>query len=78
MAFRLLSRERQRELEAKGRLCLAEAAEYLEMASKTLYNRISRARTHPGYAPHGDKRIDGDWEFLIPDLKAWKLRARHS
>ena len=71
-----LQRDRIVELEAKRKLSLGEAAEYLtllgtETKPKTLYNRIDKSKTDPSAAPRRTKNFQGQWEFDVADLRAW-------
>ena len=65
-------KERMTELEAKGTLSLAEAAEFLGISTGTLYNRLAQAKKDPSRAPRRKLDFRGQYEFDIADLKAWK------
>lgn len=70
----LLTLEEKSALEREGRLTLEKAAAYLDMAPKTLQNRLSAQRKNPEIsAPKGHKGRRG-WTFEIPELKAWDRR----
>lgn len=65
------SRERKIELERKLVLDLAEAAEFLDMAPKTLRNKLSDAKLDPQAAPKPFKRR-GRLAFEVIELKRWE------
>lgn len=76
-----ISAERRSQLEAKGELTLPEAAEYLMMSPKTLYNLMWEARK-PGCSHKAPKALGGGGHgmrlrFAFAELKAWrKLNGR--
>ncbi len=73
---RLPRRELRTTLKGKGTLSLPEAALFVGMAPRTLYNRIQRAEkeSDPGLAPRRKKNVKGQWEFQVADLEAWEKR----
>lgn len=73
---RMISKERKAELRRKGRLILTEAAEYLEMAPKTLYNKKSAQKKDPKVSAPLGRRGRNGWEFDVPDLDAWERQIR--
>lgn len=72
---KLLTPERRAELERKGELEHDEAAEYLEVSPRRLYNMVSAAK-EPGCSQLAPKQARGGKgvraKYLISELKAFK------